>query len=88
MKNIELYKKGFNFPKYPNHEKGYRLLFDIYIYLSSKLKNPKHPKYPPWILNSKLNIETQKRYFRKISNNYRINELNNLMIIKKKNLAL
>jgi len=31
--NLEKYKLGYNYPIYPNHKYGYRLLFDIYIYI-------------------------------------------------------
>ena len=44
------------------------------------IKNKKYPKYLDCVLNTKGNINTEKRKFRKIANNYAIDNNKELNI--------
>ena len=73
-------KEGFNYPLYPNHPKGKYLLIYIRNYLMKKRNKTNKNLFPDYILNTKKNIENEKRYFRNISNNYELDKFNNLCI--------
>ena len=77
-------KEGYNYPNYPNHPQGKYLLIYIRKYLLSKLSNSKKPNYPKYIEKSKSK-DNEKRYFRNIAENYKLDEQYNLCIIYKKN---
>ena len=81
--NKELYKNGYNFPNYPNHKYWYRILFDIYVYLNSIIKNKKKPKYPYWVQKTDNKLKTEQRYFRNIAKNYKLSDDNSLILVKK-----
>jgi hypothetical protein len=70
--------EGFNYPPYPNHPKGKFLLIYIRNYLMKRKNKINKNLYPDYILNSKKNIENEKRYFRNIANNYELDKFNNL----------
>ena len=77
--------EGYNYPPYQSHKEGKNLLLYIRNYLVLKKNKKKTNLYPPYIYENSKISENQKRYFRQIAMNYKLDENNNLLIKFKEN---
>ena len=75
------------YPIYPKSINGYTTYYDIHRYLLSKKENRNKIVYPTYFDDLTINeLNTAKRKFRYLTNNYELNEFNELCFMKLKKL--